>query len=478
MLERLNLLSKKELFKFGQFIESPYFNTVENVKLLFRYLKSLYPDINENDIENKKLFKVIYGNKKFDDVKIRKLKSNFRKTFEEFLIQTETEEEKSEKILLLKALRKHGFRKEFSLILNETKRDKKFKKNFSKNGQYYLFQTDLNTEEFYNYYTDRKYNLAKLLQNKSDNLDLFFAFSKLHTFHEMLLHNYERDENFSFKLTFFSEIFDYIKSNEKHISKSHPNLYIIYLVYKMYTDKAGNFPKMFVEYLNKNGSYFSKTQLGYYYRYLESYYWMNINDGHTEFRKDVLKIYKTMISKKVFLLEEYINDNEFNNVINSALPLGEFAWTENFIEENKKYLKSDLSEETFHLAKAKLYFYKKDMDKALLNLNDVHYKDPHYFVNSKFLLARVQYELKNYEMIYNVLASLEQYTRRGKFNLNTKQRKNILIFRKYINYLLKLNEPGKKNSVHILKKMLLNEKYFISGKSWFLEKVTELETKK
>lgn len=238
------------------------------------------------------------------------------------------------------------------------------------------------------------------------------------------------------------------------------------------TDK--NYSELFRNYLERNEKRFAKTQLSYYYRYLESFFWMKINDGQLEYRSEVFKIYKLMISKNIYVLENTLNDIEFNNVINIALPLGEFNWVDKFIERHKKYLRAETANETYNLSKAKLFFYWREFDKALLNLNNVHFKNSHYYINSKFLLARVLYETNSFESIPYVLGQLIQYTRRGK-NVTRNQIKNIKTFKKYFLSLLRLREKFKDSEYILLKKQLNNEKTFVAGKNWFYEKIEELE---
>lgn len=475
MLEHLNKLSEAELLNFEKFIDSPYFNTVENVRKLFRYLKQFYPEINDEHTDNEQLFFLIYNNKEYDDVKMRKLRSNFRKVFEDFLFQTEMELKNSEnRALLLKALRRKDLTREFELALEEFKKDLNSGKYFSKNDTYYFNRISLLSEEYYGSISKTKQDFSGLLQEKSDTADYLFAFQKLHTFHEMLIHQHEKGTEMNFNKTFFDSVFAFAEKNERSISASHPNLYIIYKVYQMYSKDDKKSIDKFIRYLRINESKFSKRQLAHYYRYLESFYWTKINEGHIEYRSEVFKIYRFMVETEIFVLDDFLLDIEFNNVVNASFPLGKFQWTEKFIEEHRKYLKSELANETYNLAKAKLLFYQRDFKRTLEHLNNIHFKDSHYFVNSKFLLARTMFEQKNYESIPFVLSSLSQYTRRGRFFLNLQQKKIVSVSVNYFTLLLKNTVSKNRTGLFVLKKQLLNEKKFVAGKEWFTAKIEKL----
>jgi hypothetical protein len=47
----------------------------------------------------------------------------------------------------------------------------------------------------------------------------------------------------------------------------------------------------------------------------------------------------------------------------------------------------ELSNETYNLSKAKLFFNKKDFDNVFPYHNQIHFKDPHYHLSSRILLA-------------------------------------------------------------------------------------------
>ena len=77
MLEYFKSLSEKELEEFEDFVFSPFFNKQRNNVKLFQFLKSLYPHIKNSDISKESLSLNVYGESKVNDVKIRKLVSEF-----------------------------------------------------------------------------------------------------------------------------------------------------------------------------------------------------------------------------------------------------------------------------------------------------------------------------------------------------------------------------------------------------------------
>jgi hypothetical protein len=183
-----------------------------------------------------------------------------------------------------------------------------------------------------------------------------------------------------------------------------------------------------------------------------------------------------MFEKDLFILENIITDKEFNNVINISLPLGKHQWTNTFIEKYKDHLQPDLAIESYNLAKAKYYFYTKDYKKVFPHLNLILYKDPHYYINSKVLLAKVLYETNAFDTLKSMLESLRKYISREK-NLTEQMLAGIKNFIKFMTLLAKIKEENKKEEIFILKKLIDSEKKFISSKSWFIDKIEELKVK-
>ena len=61
-----------------------------------------------------------------------------------------------------------------------------------------------------------------------------------------------------------------------------------------------------------------------------------------------------------------------------------------------------------------LYYYKKELGKALEYLHKVEYSDVFYALNSKEMLLKIYYEMNEEEALHNLLASFRIYLKRNK----------------------------------------------------------------
>jgi len=475
MIEYLKILNKEEKSKFEKFLNSSFFNTNVNIVKLFYYLKSNSEISNEKNLPRKEIYKILYPGKKYEDTKYRKVVSDFSKTFEKFLMYMEIEnDDLSSKTLLLKALRKKNLSKRFESNMRELK--KIYETSFSKDSEFYRSKIEYEQEYYYYNFNKYKQEFAFCLQEKSDNLDYYFIFSKLHTFMEMFTNEINTARPDKFNKSFYIEIISAVEKNKELISKKHPNIFIAYNVLQMFITSDKLYLEQLTSYLESNESKFSKEKLSHYYNYFVAYYTYKINKGNIEYRKGLFEIFKIMSEKKLFLIDNLITDAEYNSVINTSLSLGEQKWVENFIENYKKFLDPEFKNDAYSLAKAKLFFYKKDYENIFAYLNEIKYKDPVYYINSKFLLARVYFDTEKSESMQYVLENLKQYIR-DKKRLPEDQKSAVKIFVQYAASLIRikelLNKKNKKPELIILKKEIENNKKLVPNKNWFLEKIEE-----
>jgi hypothetical protein len=473
MILFLNELTANELFDFEVFVHSPYFSRIRNLKLLFDYIKPFYPKIRQDQISYEAISINVLNEQFPNKVKIRKLLSDFSKLIDAFLLQVEIEGDKDHnRFLLLNALRKRGLARKFNGELRSYLDSRK--ETFSKDDNYYLSEINVYDSIFYFNFSNFKLEFADILQAKSNSIDYLFIFMKLHIFNEMMENEDGRDMKFDKK--FFEEVINYVRENKKEISSEHSNIYIIYLVVLMKMSGDDVYVEELKRYLRINENKIRKDKLNYYYHYIRAYYVSKINQGQTEYREDLFEIFKLMSKKKLFIIDNIITDMEFNSVINNALSLKEFTWINKFIGEYKKFLHPDFANDAYNLSVSKILYHKKDYDGVFEHLNKVEFKDPFYYFNSKFLMARVHFDTKNYLGVKYITDNLRQYTRINKL-LKHDQKNVIKVFIKYMDELVRLSEVNsskRKSMKLILRKQIESEVTLVTNISWFYEKIDKL----
>ena len=84
-IDILKTLNKTELKSLGDFINSPYFNSIEKLKDLFIEVSKSYPDFTSKRLEDEAIHKKLYPGKEFKQKSILNLFSDFGKLLKRFL---------------------------------------------------------------------------------------------------------------------------------------------------------------------------------------------------------------------------------------------------------------------------------------------------------------------------------------------------------------------------------------------------------
>ncbi|HRE40152.1 MAG TPA: hypothetical protein PLG90_02380 [Ignavibacteria bacterium] len=470
LFKLINNFSVKEFIEFEKFILSPFYNSSERIIKLFYFLKKFYPSISDENLVLNKIYEKVFPDKKFDDSNYRKLISDFNKIIEKFLVQKQLEKNSYIKnILLSESLKESGDKEVFNKLSAKMLND--LNEKFNKDSAFYYTRLQLENDIYYTNFDSYKPGIPKILIQKSQDIDLLFSFLKLNSFSEVLTIDKAIGRDSDFDFSFFDSISVFISKNLKDIKKNHPNLYVIYLRVMLYKDKSpDSVIKELINYLKSKVSKFSKEQLNFYYSYASSFYWEKYSAGNLEVMKDIYNIYDKMIKSDSLILYKKVFESDFHSLVLTGLYLGKYTWLENIIYKYGSYLDKDIRKDVINLSLARLYFRKKDFEKAISLASKVKNLNAKYYVNVNFIIAKSFFELGDFNSIEYILDNLNHYKKRNK-QVNKDLSDSINVFVYYMSRLIKYYSSKDKNSVDEIKIMLKKETRFIPDKKWLLEKI-------
>ena len=117
LVNLLVLFDEKDMRTAKDFVESPYFNKNHQLQKLFEALEKSHPEFS---ISKERVFKQVFPNKKYNDLKFRQICSALYKLLEEFLSIQKFKHDKSEKDLyLLSSLNELGDKRLFEKTDNK-----------------------------------------------------------------------------------------------------------------------------------------------------------------------------------------------------------------------------------------------------------------------------------------------------------------------------------------------------------------------
>ena len=466
----LQSFDKYEVNRLRKFLQSPYFNMNEAIVELFEvFIKDIFSKTNtNNELTKESIWKKVYKDKKYDDVRFRKLNSELLKLVEKFLAQQVYEDNPIRQANhLIDAV---GYRKLEKLYSSTMKSARRLSSQQRfKSSSYYFYQYEIEK----NYYALTQLDNKRAMKGNEDlmakNLDTFFLAEKLRILSTVMSRQTNVDLQYEMLLT--SEIIEHLKNNDWYESFVPVTVYYqIYLTYENPENEEHYFKLK--DLLASNSLEFPVKEANEIYNHALNYCARKINKGITKFLREYFDLYCDLLEKEIILEDGELAPWHFKNIILVALRLGEYEWTEKFILTFKRRLPEEFRDNAVTFNLAQLYFYQKKYDDVIRLLSQVEYEDLTYNLNSKMMLIAVYYETDEIEPLYSLFESFRVYLNRNKkIHQERKQRfLNLIKFTKKLTRIM----PGDKKAIEKLNTEIAETQGIINLK-WLKEKIAELK---
>lgn len=462
----LKTLSIKELKGFEKYLDSPFFNSNETIKLLFSIVERCHPEYNQAQLEREHLFKKLYPKENFDDKKIRYALSDLTKLLEDYLLLLEFKKETIlNKHFLLKSYSERNIEKYFLQTLEETTEWQQ--RSPYRNTDFYYHQYLL--EENAYLFTSKKQNRAidSSLQNMVDNLDLFYIAKSLRYYCEIL--NRKNILLVDYDLRFLGEIINHLNN------RVFDHVPVIIIYYKILQTLINSQDEQhyhdLISLLEKHELHFPKAEIHDMYAFALNYCIKKINSGNIEYMKVLLELYKKLLENGLLFEGERLPQWYYKNIATLAVRLEDFEWAKKFIYDYKSKLASAHQENDFTFALATLNFSMKEYRKTLSLLINVEYTDVFYHLDSKSLLLRTYFELQDWEPMLSLITTFKMYLKRNKL-ISSNYGQTYLNFINVVNKLAQ-HKMGKNIDLEELRNGIESTKQ-IANIVWLQKKVAEL----
>ncbi len=466
------LLSKKELKKFGDFIRSPFFNTEPRFIKVYELIESEGQEITREFIAKK-----IFGkNASTSELRFRKLVSEFMKMFEKFLAETEFSSDiLSRKFMLLEKLKKMNLRKEFLshaddivyFLENETVKDELYYRNMT---DVYAKKYSMEEVNFKDYRKD----LSFVINNYTDK---YFIAMKMFVYQRFATLEYVFDVNLEKSKTFKEIVLDYINFNINTLKESDPEIYLRYLALKLQIEAFDT--STYNEYLNvlvrKSKDY--KINEYVYYSTLINLISGYINQGVQGFEEKLIEIGNLVRERDLFKIHG-IDIIDLKIFTETAISIGEYDWAISFTNSIKDHILHENKENVFKLILGKIYFFKKDYKNAKKLLSLISVYDYIHYIEAKLIECRIEFELENYLSAVDSINTAKKFLQ-SHSEIGRDFRKAYTIFLNCLLKLVKLYEKSGKDNIsfelEMLEKNILSDKNPIYAQSWIIEKIRKIK---
>lgn len=454
-------LSFQEMRELAKYLRSPLFNQQQKTIELFEYMRKRM----NRGWKNENIFKHLFPNERYDIKKIHHLNSKLLHHIESYLAWKEFKTDHIQHDLyLLKAYRKKNMDKSFVRLKKQI--EKKLDETPHRNESYHHLQYQIQKEQFQNNRESGR-TVEFNLQEISNVQDIHFISDKLKHACNILSHQtmYKK----TYDLGLLDEVIKKLDKNPHYLEL--PAISIYYHAFMALSDNgnAQSFNAL-KKLLDQSIKHFFPSEQRDVYILAINFCIRRINSGDKEFMREVFNLYQTGLRDKVFIENGILSRWTYNNIIVAALKLEEFDWAENFIYDYKKSLDEKTREDSFNYNLAKFHFEKKDYQKTMPLLIQTKYDDLLHNLGAKTMLAKMYYELSEWDALDNLLDSFRVYISRKKdIGYHKENYTNIISFFKK---MVKINQY-EKEALFDLKSQITTTK-ILTEREWLLNQIEAL----
>ncbi|MCC6463007.1 MAG: hypothetical protein IT260_21235 [Saprospiraceae bacterium] len=193
-----------------------------------------------------------------------------------------------------------------------------------------------------------------------------------------------------------------------------------------------------------------------------------INSGDAVFSKDLFDLYQEGLVQHIFLENGVMSRWSYNNIVNTALKMGEVEWSLQFLEDYRQRLEPAFRDTSYFFNLARCQYEKGDLSAALASLTRIEYDDILQNLSAKTLQLKIYYAPAAGQPLDSLLDSVAVYLRRKK--ILGYHRENFSNILRFLQRLIAL-PPGNSAALALLRQELEQCKV-LSEKAWFLQKLS------
>lgn len=464
----LTTLDKKERLEFSKWLQSPFFNTRQDVIQLFDYLIAGNHLREDKFLDKERVFRKVYRDEPYDDAKLRQVNHFLLKQLENYLAYREIcNDPYNLPIALLKVYRKRRLEKAFhkafgSLIrsgLGQTRLDGAGLKHASEmRAEYTVLMGTV---------VDRTKDVG--LQESLDAFDVQFIAEMLKYAGEARSH--EKVVRRKYESRLLEPVLEAVRADESLLE--YPAITIYYYIYLIQTKpEAESEPDYYAlrRAIDQHGDLFSPTEQRDIYLMALNYCIAKMNKGFTPFVREAFEILQHSIESKIIMEKGVLSRWTYLNAALIALRLKEYDWVEQLIERYTSYLDEQHQQNFSNFCRAKLLVERKQYRDAMPLLVQFEPSDYLLNLNAKSMLLKMFYEQDEWDALDSLLESMRIYLKRKEvIGYHKANYQNIV---RYTKKLARIN-PFDKEQVTEFKGEVESASP-LTERAWLLEQIEKL----
>ena len=407
----LETLDAWELRHLSDFVHSPFFNKHERVTALFDRLISLAPHYPADLLQRQVLHHELFPQEPFDEQKFKDLLSLSMKLLRQFMAYYRIRQNTyTTGMAMLEELRERNWDAEF--LKGHERMGEELQKREEKLQERYLKRLQLQELwiTFQGISASRRADDS--IQVASDMLDAYYILCKLKYGVEMA--NRQNVVAQEFDTGPLPLLLDYLQA-QPALLEQYPAIEMYFLIYRCLTqpDQSETFERL-RDRMRDHLPTFPLQEKREIYGYAINFCIRQVNKGNKPYLHTLLELYQAALEDGALFSEGSLSQWDYKNIVSAGLKVGNYEWSENFIEQYKSRVEPASRENAYTYNLASLYFEQGDYKRALRLLQHVEFSDVFYHLGAKVMLLKSFYELNDHEALMSICDSFKIYLKRNK----------------------------------------------------------------
>jgi hypothetical protein len=382
-------LAKEDIEPLSRFLASPYFNRNDNVVKLFDIIKREYPDYTSPNLQRDVVFALIFPGKDPKGTNLTQLMSELNKLIKQFLEQENYQKSNSNKRMgLIYELIERNQMDLLKIELDEEEKRLKSGELKEDENLFYLQHQLALANYTYDMRTQNR-NMAVTLNKSLDATDAYIVLLKLRALIAVITRQNAINQSYNVRLK--DAIIEII--NQKPLC----DIILIQMYYRLYeclvnTEKVADNYAQLGKLIKTNAHKVSSGELLQFYKV-----WLNYelkrNKERADNAQEIYQLLKDMEINGMF--SKHINKILYICCVKFAAQVNETEWAKYILDKYKNNISVDDDDDmihTYNYAKAIWHFYKGEFKDAK-NLLGMNYPDAHFYVERKFFMLKIYYNL-------------------------------------------------------------------------------------
>lgn len=448
LIQSFTTIEKKDA---RRFLASPYFNTRQDLVVLFDTLCA------EREPDKTQVWLAVCPGQAFDDTVFRLLLSYLNRLLETFLLVQDTREKDVRSRLKLAVLYRNR-----GLLSHSERNIRAFAKELEqqplRNAKYHSLLRDYHFEVHLTTIAQTPTDTSSLraLANSTDVQYLSHRLQLvcLELSQKNVYHTGEDDPLHR----------DVIALAERPEWCDLPGISIFLAAYRMLSyPEEDTYYQVFKQKLAEVASAFPAEEMREFYMFSINLCIRRANSGEREMEQEILKLYRMALEAGYLFENGILSRFTYHNIVAAGLRCGELDWVEGFIRQYSSMLERKYRDSSMSFNLARLHYAQNHFDSVLQLLQKANYQDPLLNLAAKTLLLKTYFSLGEHDLLLSHLDAMRNYIHRKKvigYHRNNYQ--NIIRFTERLLQLQPSDRPARATlQQDIEKETVLTEKTWL-----------------